>query len=133
MRFGTVLLALSLAMFAGPAGSAPKKTSYKHVVERAWATALRPQNATGRCWAKIGRDPALALTRYCVQNAPTLHNHCWSGNSCELLAGAIWGWCRDSKWDPAVTGATPPDPKHLPCSSSFDMFGWDNVEGTLAY
>src|SRR5258707_732448 len=128
MNARILAVALVVSTLSSVATAAPKATA-QLVTERAWANALRPSNASGRCWAKIGLGPAKALLRYCKEFAPSLHARCHSANTCETLTDSIWGWCKETRWDPIATGEAKPDPTHLPCENTEHSADWKRISG----
>jgi hypothetical protein len=116
-----------LVVMASIAHAADQKSTGRVNVEKAWASGVAAHDVAGACSKAIGWHKAQVLANYCFEFATTLHARCNRVNSCATLTDAIWGYCKQSGWDPSMATEMQPNPSLLPCANMPDAKAWSNL------
>jgi hypothetical protein len=106
--------AISLTLAGLLMAARPPQLS-KEFTEQAYRSAMAVGDNPQTCRSTIGKQPALALVRYCRWVSSATHPPCNSQNSCAIIVDHIRGMCRGSK------------SKRLPCGEGMTDAQWRRV------
>lgn len=113
-----IVIAILLMGFAGCLSASGQKSSPKETTERAFAAALAVGEAEPPCRETIGKEPALALVRYCRWYSTATHPPCNTANHCALIVDHIRGMCRSEPDGPN---------RPLPCGDDTSPDKWNDI------
>src|SRR3954462_5818943 len=83
---------------------ARRPASTEEITARAFVSAVAVGDAPAPCRETIGRQPALALVRYCRWVSSATHPPCNTANQCALIVEHIRGMCPATSRDPLPCG-----------------------------
>ena len=111
-------IAIMLLGFAGCLSASDKNSPAKANTERAFAAALAIGEAQPPCRETIGKEPALALVRYCRWHSTATRPPCNTANHCAIIVDHIRKMCRSDPEGPN---------RPLPCGDEPSDEKWEHV------
>lgn len=112
------IVGISLVGLAGCLTASARDLPVAETTERAFAAALAVGDNEAPCRDTIGKEPALALVRYCRWNSSATHPPCNTANQCSLIVAHIRGMCRSVPDGPG---------RPLPCGADMTADEWQRI------